>query len=250
MPRISIVTVTYNCESTIRSTVLSVLSQNFEDIDYVIIDGKSTDSTLSIIKELNVNGIINVMSKKDHGIFDAMNKALNSINGDWVVFINSGDTFERNTVLSDVFSNNYDSSIGVIYGNVMTSLNGKLFYHKNNPFYKNTRKICEMGICHQSIFLRSDLAHQYRFDTSFKYAADYNMIRKIYNDGWHFLYVETNIAVYDLGGISTTNRIAQFKEEARICEMYGSWYYYMQLFRLFIKIEMQNLKSMIKVHLI
>lgn len=102
MKKISIVTVTYNCEKAIKETILSVLAQDYSCLEYVIIDGASKDSTLSIIQSFG-DKIHKIVSEKDKGIFDAMNKSLAYITGEYVLFMNAGDTFVNSHVVSDIF---------------------------------------------------------------------------------------------------------------------------------------------------
>lgn len=114
---VSVITVAYNEETTIEKTILSVVTQNYSPIEYIIIDGGSTDGTVDIIRKYESH-ITYWISEKDEGIYDAMNKGLKYASGEWSIFMNSGDWFYDETVIEKVFSDKYSSAVGVIYGAV------------------------------------------------------------------------------------------------------------------------------------
>ena len=118
--KISIITVTYNSEKTINDTIQSVLTQSYSNIEYIIIDGKSNDSTLEIIKEYLplFNGRLKYISEKDSGIYDAMNKGIKLASGDIIGIINSDDFYKSNNVIATVANAFNDNSIDVVFGNI------------------------------------------------------------------------------------------------------------------------------------
>ena len=110
--KISIITVVFNSVNYIEETINSVINQTYSNIEYIIIDGSSTDGTKELINKYKTK-IDYYISEKDHGIYDAMNKALNHVTGSWIVFMNSGDKFYNNKVLSDINLNStYDMYFG------------------------------------------------------------------------------------------------------------------------------------------
>lgn len=227
--KVSIVTVTYNCENEIENTIKSIISQTYNNIEYIIIDGNSKDKTQSIINKYK-QYISICISEPDKGIFDAMNKAIDIATGKWILFMNAGDSFVNNTIIDKIFRNKgYEEEIGVIFGDAYFIKNDKKKLFRSKPFYLKKVKYKGMGICHQSIFCRTDLAKSIRFDIKYKYAADYKMIMQIYKKGYKFQNINIPIANYDLTGFSTNNCISQFKEIASICNISNkSITYYVQ----------------------
>lgn len=239
-PLISIITISYNAANTIERTILSIINQTYSNIEYIIEDGKSKDGTLDIVNKYK-HQISAIYSEKDKGIFDAMNKALHRSTGEWIIFMNAGDTFHNNEVISNIFETQIPKEISVIYGDVYFITSKGLQYIKCNPFY-NKKGIRPMGICHQSIFTQRDAALKFCFDLKFKYTADYNMMMQIHKAGFEFKYIPIAISNYDLTGISSTNSISQYKEVAKICNITSGIKYYMGI----LVIWKRKIKTQIK----
>lgn len=149
-PKISVVTVTYNCIGVLEDTLKSVISQEYSNVEYIVIDGKSSDGTLNLIDKYK-DHISILVSEPDKGIFDAMNKAIKLVTGDWILFMNAGDTFADDNVLTSVFSNHIESNVGVVFGDAYFKRKSGLSLYHGIPFYRNKDKYKGMGICHQSI---------------------------------------------------------------------------------------------------
>ncbi len=116
-PKISIVTVCYNAERNIEKTILSVINQTYDNIEYIVIDGGSNDGTLSVINKY-ASKIDKVISEPDKGIYDAMNKGITLAKGDWINFMNAGDSYVDSCVLKLV-SDNINSNCDMIYGDII-----------------------------------------------------------------------------------------------------------------------------------
>jgi len=228
--KVTVVTVAYNAADCIEKTILSVIGQTYSNIEYIIIDGKSTDGTLDLVNKYSKK-ISKVISEKDNGIFDAMNKGISYATGDWIIFMNAGDTFYDDKVIEKILEEKIDDNVGVIHGEVNTT-KGIL---KMVPFYKRKRKLVPMGICHQSIFVRNELAKRILFDRKYKVAADYNMIHKIYEMGYKFLHKDIVVANYDLRGFSARNTLLQYVETAEICMARKNLSYYLLYAFVFVK---------------
>lgn len=115
-PKISVVTVCYNAINDIEKTILSVINQTYSNIEYIIIDGGSTDGTMDIVNKYK-DKIDVIVSEPDKGIYDAMNKGIDRATGDWINFMNAGDCFFNNVALENVFPRNYESvNFDILYG--------------------------------------------------------------------------------------------------------------------------------------
>ena len=149
-PTISVITICYNAEKEIESTMISVLEQSFRDIEYIIVDGASKDGTMNKVRQILArypNSNVQVTSEPDKGIYDAMNKGIKKASGEWVILMNSGDTFLDNNVLENVFSHNIPEDKTFLYSDAMCILaDGKKFLGNCN-FEKGQ-------LLHQSIIYR------------------------------------------------------------------------------------------------
>lgn len=208
-PKITVITVCYNAEKCIEKTIKSVLEQDYNNIEYIIVDGKSSDSTMSIINRYKEQ-ISHVISEKDKGIYDAMNKGIDLASGEWVNFMNAGDTFANNKVLS-AFCKMLDTSSCVVFGDeVMVEDNHQ--YLRKGVLYKN--KFPDLG--HQSTLIKADLMKKYHYDTSYKISADFDFLYKLYKQGLSFQYINLPISCYDISGLSSCNKYRLYKEHCMI----------------------------------
>ena len=152
--KITIITVCYNAQTYIERTILSVINQSYSNIEYLVIDGNSIDCTLQIVRKYE-DKITKIISEPDKGIYDAMNKGLQMATGDWVNFMNAGDSFYSKDILAKVFCQDYPDK-SVIWGDTMLIRNGiKQGIFKTTPFYNYKLPFrTGKGICHQSMFFR------------------------------------------------------------------------------------------------
>lgn len=223
-PLITIITVAYNAVKDIENTILSVLNQTYPNIEYIIIDGGSTDGTLDIIKKYE-GKISYWVSEPDKGIYDAMNKGTLKASGEWLNFMNAGDTFYDEKVLEKVFKDNDWSDTDVIYGDVV------YVYPDKEEIRKTTSlKRIKVGIpfCHQCVFVKTKLQQQYLFNTNYKICADYDFFYTLYKKGFSFKYKELIIAKYLAGGLSS-NVISLYLEEWRVSGWKNSFYFIIRI---------------------
>lgn len=201
---VSIITVCFNSEKTIRRTIESVLYQTYKDYEYLIIDGKSTDSTLEIIREYesDFEGRIQVFSEKDNGIYNAMNKGIKLAKGSLIGMINSDDWYESTAIENMVKA--YDGSKYVIlYGMQREYQNGKekLCWIKNHIF------LDEQMITHPTCFITKKLYNDFGgYNERYKSSADYDfMLKMVRITDVKFQQVYSIIANFSLGGMSGNN---------------------------------------------
>ena len=216
MDKITIVTVTFNCCDSIRKTIKSVLSQDYPNIEYIVIDGNSNDGTKDVISNY-IDKITTFVSEPDKGIYDGMNKALERATGEWIMFLNSGDVFYKTNTLSNIFMNNLKET-DVCWGDCQVILDNKVVTCKyETPFFKKQSFFHGMGFSHQSVFVRTAKAQELEFDLSFKCCADYNMMMQLYKKKAKFTYIPEIVSIVEgRGGFSIANQKTQMLDTARI----------------------------------
>ena len=210
-PVISVVTVSFNAVDCIEKTILSVISQNCSDFEYVIMDGGSTDGTQSVVERYS-DRIDLFESEPDGGIYYGMNRGIEAVAGDYVIFMNCGDCFCDNGVLSDVVSflrGNPDCDVA--YGNSVQQYEYGRYTVVPREAYINHR----MSISHQAAFVRRGLLLEHKFDVRYKYAADFEQLSYFYLSGRKFLHIDRQISLADMTDGAT---FRHFEESAN--EMY------------------------------
>jgi glycosyltransferase involved in cell wall biosynthesis len=220
-PKFSIITITYNAAETIERTIESIVNQTYKNIEYIIIDGASTDDTLKKIEPYKY-AISYIVSEKDKGLYDAMNKGLRAATGDYVWFINSGDEIATKTTLDDVTKLITNELPDVIYGDtLMTSMDGEVIGGRRlTPPEKLTWKSFRMGmlVSHQAFIAKRALANEY--DISYRFSADFDWCVSILKRSRSILNTHMTLARFLDGGITKQNIAAGLRERFRIMVRY------------------------------
>lgn len=214
MSKISIITVVYNDVLHIKKTIKSVLNQTYSNIEYLIIDGGSTDGTLEIIKDY-VSELSFFASEKDNGIYDAMNKGIKNATGEWLLFLNSGDViYDSNTItnLNKLFES---CNADIVYGNISV-ISHELKVNFDIPARDISGLPDGMVMNHQACFIKRMLHLENLYDLRFRIAADYYFFLKLFLENRRFLRVPLTISTISTGGLSDSNRIKTFKESLRV----------------------------------
>lgn len=238
--KISVITVCYNAAETLERTMQSVLEQTYRDIEYIIIDGGSTDGTLDIIRKYE-DRFAYWVSEPDGGIYDAMNKGVMHATGEWVNFMNAGDRFVDEKVVETLFSEEIESSYGCVFGDTLFA------YREKNKVIKygddSIHKI--MPSCHQSIFCRRNLLLKYPFDLKYRIAADLAFFYRLKTEGCLSKYIDFIVAVYDASdGVSGRNLKETGKEILKITN--PSYLYYIKYLLLRVKLLFMNVLELMK----
>lgn len=190
--KVTVVTVVFNDAAHIEGTLLSVTGQTYKNVEYIVVDGKSTDGTMDLIRRYS-DKITKWISEPDRGIYDAMNKGLALATGDYVIFMNSGDVFVGKSVLESVFDS-VEGRPDVIYGHTIgRHKNGRL-RQRLLPFYMADEYCPTVGICHQSVLVKTDKAKRLMFDINYKVCADHKMLYDLHNEGATFVEYKGDIA--------------------------------------------------------
>ena len=228
--KVSIVTVGYNCAKTIWRAMDSILQQTYSDIEYIVVDGLSTDNTIDIIKsyEPKFNGRLRWISEKDEGIYDAMNKGILMSTGDIVGILNSDDYLTSNTVIEQIVTN-FTEDTDAVYGDVHFvkdgNLQDKVRYYSGQPFRP---WMVRFGFIppHPSFYVRRDTYMKYGlYDSSFRISADVEMIARLtYSHKIPIKYIKMDFVTMLVGGESTKslrNRWLGTKEDLIACQKLG-----------------------------
>lgn len=200
--KISIITVVRNDVHNIEKTICSVISQGYPNLEYIVIDGGSTDGTLKIIERYS-DKITYYVSEPDNGIYDALNKGILKATGDWVGLLNSGDVFCNEMVLSDMFCNDLNQ-VDVVYGNCYVSDGDILSYIKSSSSIENDN----IPPCyrHGASFVRCDVHKKFLFDifqsNKYSYGLDYLQIFTMFKNHVRFQYVDVDVIIYKKDGTS------------------------------------------------
>ena len=205
--KISVITVSYNAASTIEETILSVVNQRYDNTEYIIIDGKSTDGTCDIISKYK-DRISCFVSEPDKGIYDAMNKGLQKATGDFVIFLGADDHLMSYDVLSIVASKIQDDN-SVYYGNVLRNHRNDLYCGK---YYRY--KIAVKNLCHQAIFYPRAVYTQYAYELQYKIFADYAYNLKLY-DKVAFRYIPVTVSYFNDQGCSSQVIDSKFEADRK-----------------------------------
>ncbi len=221
-PLLTIITVTYNAAEFVEETMLSVLEQSFNDYEYLVIDGGSSDGTQEIVKKYSDK--IKLSSAKDYGIYDAMNKGIAISNGRWLYFLNAGDTLYDNDVLKNIFETLPGPDIELIYGKVKTK------NHPSGSDYTIGREISirdfyyRVGLCHQAAF-----THRKAFEAignynyfDFPVLADQEWFVRFLKEGKNTRYLDLIIANYEVVGESYHKRMQSHHEHLKMAALHFS----------------------------
>lgn len=202
---VTIITVCRNHAKELERTIRSVESQTWQEKEYLVIDGASTDDTLDVIKAHEAS-ITRWVSEPDQGIYDAMNKGVKMAKGEWVIFMNAGDTFAGDDTLQKVFGSPQDAD--VIYGDV---IKGELVKKAEAP-----RNAHRMFYCHQSAFVRTSCLREFPFDIRHRMSADFKQVKQLYLSGKRFRQLDFPVANFDTQGVSNRNRSAGLYDNIQV----------------------------------
>ena len=215
-PLITIVTVVFNGEQFLEETIQSVINQTYDNVEYIIIDGGSTDGTVDIVKKYE-DRIDYWVSEKDTGIYDAMNKGIKVSTGTWVNFMNAGDKFVNLNVLKNINFNLYNKYV-LIYGNKIQE--NKIIY----PMKIHKLELGEIMACHQSMFFnKAILKNELEYQIKYKIYGDYELVNRIYIKFKYLIkYIDLEIAIFQGGGISSKTSWQKRKDKfIALYEHYG-----------------------------
>ena len=240
-PKISVVTVCFNAVNNLENTILSVLGQTYSNIEYIIIDGGSSDGTVDILKKYS-DRLSYWISEPDKGIYDAMNKGINVATGDWINFMNAGDTFCASKTLETVAKKlDIDNSADIVYGNTVCIYEWGKKKQLPQPLINILHN---MVFVHQSSFIRTNILKEAHYSTDYKIAGDYHFFYNQYKKNKKFQYIPIDIAEYDhVNGVSSIFAAKAKEEKAKIN---GDWLDPMWIRQYKKEVVTQKIKNIIK----
>lgn len=196
-PLITVITVSYNAAKTITETINSVACQTYSNIEYIIIDGGSTDNTLQILSK-QTNKISKWISEPDNGIYDAMNKGLKIANGEWCIFMGADDVFYNEHAIANMVKH-FTNSNNIYYGNVIMKTTKKIYPNRKFTAFM----LCRKNICHQSIFYPKKIYKNYTYNLQYPIWADwlYN-IQQYSRFPQNFIYINSIVTIFNNNGAS------------------------------------------------
>lgn len=229
---ISIILVTRNAGKFLQRCLDSIYAQAYPSIEIIVMDGASTDSTLTLLEE-NSPRLAFWKSEKDRGIYDAMNKALDHVRGQWVYFIGADDTL---TPSFSLLAKELQDPHSIYYGSVLKS--GRKYLGELSRYQQ-----AKTGINHQAIIYPAGLFSLYRYDTNYPISADHVLNMGCNSDShYHFVFRDFDIAVFNDTGISSVQKDIYFEEHKGrlILEHFG--------FLIFLRFQFKKLKELASGH--
>jgi len=224
MKKLSVITVTYNAEHTIERTLQSVHEQSYPHIEHIIVDGASTDKTFELITKYEVRSEnCKVLCERDNGIYDAMNKAAAMATGDYLCFLNAGDTFFGSYVVQLMMQSLDEENVpDILYGETaIVNDDGRFLRMRRlktpeTLTWKSFRQ--GMLVCHQAFIVKRELFESY--DLSYRFSSDFDWCIRMMKKAQHIRNTNFTLINYLNEGMTTTNRKSSLKERYRIMRKY------------------------------
>ena len=221
-PLLSIITINYNNAAGLKKTIESVVAQNFDDYEHIIVDGGSKDGSVDVIKEFLANEtyarhVSWWCSEKDNGIYNAMNKGIRHASGKYCLFLNSGDWLCDDSVLKLFFNvSNNGNGTEIFYGNSYLCKNELIVGTQKSPEKIYLSFLFLNTINHQSAFISTSLLQKYYYDEKLKITSDWKFFLQALLENHTFIYFNSFISCYDYSGISSTQKKEAVNEREKV----------------------------------
>lgn len=232
-PTVSVITVSYNAAQTIEKTIQSVVQQTYANIEYIVIDGGSTDGTVDIIRKY-AEHLTYWVSEPDKGIYDAMNKGIKKASGDIIGILNADDWYDDNTVnvVAEKFHQNPD--LDLIHGDIIYTTQEGTPYARFAPTFHGEDIWHDMIFYHPTCFLKRQVYSQYgMFSTEYSLAGDFDLMLRFFLKKIKYEYISDDLVYFRLGGASHQSAELGMRQQMDISIKYGynkifayGWFYY------------------------
>lgn len=229
--KITVVTVCLNAADTIAATIESVLGQTYENMEYLIMDGISTDGTQEIIHQYEGDARVRAVFEHDSGLYNAMNRGLDLCSGRYILYMNSGDLFYDEKVIEDMVPH---LNADLVYGNTLRRKSCGEQVEKYYGKYKLMWLLLSgRMMSHQSLFTRTDVMKKFRFDEQYRISADYDFVVRAKKSGCSIKYVDRTVSIMDnMEGISAqieNYEIMRMEDDRSLRKNYTCIYYLIKI---------------------
>ena len=229
MHKLTIVTINYNNCLGLARTCNSILSQSFTEFDWVVIDGGSSDGSLEILSNEKFDGL-RVLSGKDNGIYDAMNKGIDNVTTDFVMFLNSGDTLAEETVMRKLHKLIDENDLRVTYGNIRIQSGSRIERHWSSGFINFIKVLFGWHPPHPAtIYPLESLKKIEGYDEQYSIAADYDVFLRLYRLGHKFKYIDECITVMEKPGASGGSLVQIFRSNLQVLRSWRNTFKFIPL---------------------
>ncbi len=233
--KISVITIAYNCESEIEDTIRSVINQTYSCKEYIIIDGGSTDGTMSVVNRYK-DKVDVIVSEPDKGRSDAFNKGISRATGDYIVMMNAGDMLTENAL--EKFAQHYVEGYDVIKGNTLRWNPDTNSSFREMPVINYPTIPFNFLVCHQSTYISKKAYEKYGdYLTEFRVAMDLELMLRFTRMGARFHAIDEDLAIFRMGGISQTSRARRYKEMKDALVLNGRNVFQTSLFMSYIHVR-------------
>lgn len=213
--KVSVITVVYNAVKDIDKTITSVMQQRYDDYEYIVVDGASTDGTVDVIRQYS-KYISYWASEPDNGIYNAMNKAVRMAHGEYCIFMNAGDMFANSLVLKDAswyLSEGFD----VLTGREISLRNGNVVDYVKPPALITLNHFYKSSISHQSSFIKRSLLLEYPYDETFRLVSDWKFwIQTLVLGRFSYKAIDINVSVFNHDGLTYSQKELGLKEREQV----------------------------------
>lgn len=232
-PKISIVTIAYNCENEIEETILSVINQQYDNKEYLIIDGASKDGTMDVVNKYR-DKIDVIISEPDKGRSDAFNKGISHATGDYIVMMNAGDLLADDAL--NKFARNYEPGYDVIKGNTIRWNEKTGFKSIEHPVIEYPEIPFNFLVCHQSTYISKSAYERFGgYGIDYKIVMDFELMLRFSRNKAKFKKIDADLAVFRMGGISQTSSPKRINEMKRAMLENGHGKFHTSIFILYVR---------------
>jgi glycosyltransferase involved in cell wall biosynthesis len=214
--KLSIIVVSLNTKNQFLKTIESINRQSYKNYEIIVVDGNSSDGTSKIITNMK-NNFSKVIIEKDKGIYDAMNKGAHLAKGEWTMFLNSGDIFNNNHILTNIFKKSFENK-DIIYGDTIVKQKNIKYLVPSSIFSKTTSI---MPFCHQSVIVKTDIVRKNKFSLKYKYSSDFDFFSRCFVRKKIFYNLNLTIATVLAKGLSDNSRQKVYSENIKILTKYN-----------------------------